>query len=156
VMIVDKKEGAFSQTLLGALQKQMPLLPAVFQQADKPITQKVTPKTVLMPLDLATEPPAQLRKWLSQFKGLRMAVPYVDENKHTGLTGSWVSTGGAANLAEAAGQVVQIVRQAAEGQEIRQKSSRSGWMVFVYIMAGIFGLELLFALISLSVSLIAR
>jgi hypothetical protein len=156
VMIVDKKEGAFSQTLLGALQKQMPLLPAVFQQADKSIPEKATPKAVLMPFDLAADPPAQLRKWLSQYKGLRLAVPYLEKEAKTNLPGSWICTGATGSLSESAGLAVQTIHQAAEGQEIRQKSSRTGWMVVVFIMAGIFGLELLFALISLSVSLIAR
>jgi hypothetical protein len=156
VMIIDKNDGPFSQTLMQTLQKHAPGLPVVFQQADKPFPTKAALKAVLMPFELAAEPPAPLRKWLAQYKGLRLAVPYRVEDVKIDLSGTWICTAGTGDLPEAVGLAVQMVRQAAEGQEIRQKTTRPGWMVAIYIMAGIFGLELLFAMVSLSVSLIER
>jgi hypothetical protein len=156
VMIIDHKEGDFSQALLTALQKQAPRLPAVFQAAGKPLPAKALPKAVLLPFALASEPPENLRKWLSRYRGLRLAVPHVAEDTGSDLSNAWICTAPVGSLSEAAGQAAQFVRQLAEGQEIQQKPARSGWMIFVYIMAGFFGLELLFALISLSISLISR
>ena len=48
------------------------------------------------------------------------------------------------------------LRQLAEGQEVRQKSGATGWMIVIYICAGLFGLETLLALTSLGASLIFR
>jgi hypothetical protein len=45
-------------------------------------------------------------------------------------------------------QAAQIVRQLAEGQELHQHNGiRSGWMLVVYIAAGLFGLQLLFVIV---------
>ena len=53
-----------------------------------------------------------------------------------------------------AAQAAQAVRQLAEGQEVRQQTGTSGWMVAVYIVAGLFGLEILLGLVSLGISLL--
>ncbi len=156
VMIIDDKEGAFSQALQAALKKQAARLPVVFQPAGRPVPAKATPRAVLLPFSLAAEPPEGLRKWLSRYKGLRLAVPYLPEETKSEPLNSWIYSATVGNLTEAAGQAAQRVRQMAEGQELHQKPTRSGWMIFVYIMAGLFGAQLLFALIAFSVSLISR
>jgi hypothetical protein len=53
-------------------------------------------------------------------------------------------------------QAALALRQLAEGQEIRQKATVTGWMVFVYVIAGLFGLEALALLVSLVASLFNR
>jgi hypothetical protein len=53
-------------------------------------------------------------------------------------------------------QAALTLRQLAESQEIRQKAPVSGWMIFVYIMAGLFGLETLALLVSLTASFLLR
>jgi len=52
---------------------------------------------------------------------------------------------------------VLLLRQLSEGQEIRTTTGgTSGWMVLVYILAGIAGLELLMMLLSFGIRLIIR
>jgi hypothetical protein len=53
-------------------------------------------------------------------------------------------------------QAALTLRQLAEGQEVRQKAPVSGWMIFLYVIAGLFGVEALGLLISLGASLLSR
>jgi hypothetical protein len=48
-------------------------------------------------------------------------------------------------------QAAQALRQLAEGQEVRQTGT-PGWLIAVYVIAGIIGLPILFSLISALVS----
>ncbi len=149
VLIIDPGDGLFGRTILEALQKQTPRLPAVIQAAIHPVARDASPKAVILPSDLALDPPEPLRKWLGRFKGSRLLVPR--------LTPGWVWTGEMdRSLHAAAGKAAQIVRQLAEGQENRPSGGTPGWMITVYIFAGLFGLEILMALISLTVSLFSR
>lgn len=68
----------------------------------------------------------------------------------------WLWTACIIPLPSSATQAAQAVRQLAEGQAVRQQADTSGWMVAVYIIAGLFGLEILGLLISLGISLIGR
>ena len=156
VMVFDPGDGSFGQTLLAAFHKQTPQLPVVLQTLDRPVAKDASPKAVILPFELAADPPDSLRKWLAKYKGTRLAIPNLTEAWQLDGFDTWICTGGARPLPEAAGQAAQIVRQLAEGQEIRQRGGASGWMIFVYIGAGLFGMEILMALISLSASLISR
>ena len=53
-------------------------------------------------------------------------------------------------------QAALALRQLAEGQEVRQKASVSGGMIFLYVIAGLFGLEAVGLLVSLGASLLFR
>ncbi len=53
-------------------------------------------------------------------------------------------------------QAALALRQLAEGQEVRQKTAPSGWMIFLYVLAGLFGLEVVGVLVSLVYSLLFR
>jgi hypothetical protein len=54
-------------------------------------------------------------------------------------------------------QAAQSVQQLAEGAEIhKQKTGRSTWTVVIYVFAAFSFLELLFLLLALGISLIAR
>ena len=47
-------------------------------------------------------------------------------------------------------QAAQIVRQLAEGQELRKQTGiNTGWMLVVYIAAALFGLQFLFGIVLL-------
>jgi hypothetical protein len=145
VLVFDSGDGAFGQAILAALHRQAPRLPAMLQPAGRPIAQESVPKAVLLPADLAVDPPESLRKWLGQYAGSRLVVPR--------SAPGWLWTGAVRPLPAAATQAAQAVRQLAEGQEVRQPAGASGWMIAVYIVAGFFGLEVLGLLISLGISL---
>jgi len=54
-------------------------------------------------------------------------------------------------------QAAQSVQELAEGQEIhKQKMGRSPWMIAIYVFAALFMLQLLFLLLALGISLVAR
>jgi hypothetical protein len=145
VLVFDPGDGSFGQAVLAALHRQTPRLPAVIQSASRPVAKAAAPKAVLLPADLAVDPPESLRKWLGKYDGSRLIVPRAAQG--------WLWTGGIRPLPAAATQAAQAVRQLAEGQEVRQQAGTSGWMIAVYIIAGLFGLEILGLLISLGFSL---
>lgn len=148
VLVLESGDGSFGKAILAALHKLAPRLPAVIQSSRLPVAQEAAPKAVLIPSDLAVGTPESLRKWLEKYTGEKLIVPQPAPG--------WVWTGGIRPLPAAATQAAQAVRQLAEGQEVRQQTGTSGWMVVVYILAGLFGLEILGLLFSLGISLIGR
>jgi hypothetical protein len=152
-LIFDLENGTFAPAMLAAVQKQTPRLPAIVQWVSQPLAREITsppatgitPQAILLPADLAVDPPESLRQWLLTFKGTRLVVPRPAVG--------WLWVGSAqADLTQAA----LALRQLAEGQEVHQKAGSSGWMVFIYIIAGLFGLEVLGLLVSLGASLLFR
>ena len=99
------------------------------------------PKAVVLPSDLALDPPAALRRWLEKYNGSRIVVPRA--------TGKWTVVGQTARLP--LNQAALTVRQLAEGQELRP-SGTPGWLIVVYVLAGLMGLPILLSLISALVS----
>jgi hypothetical protein len=143
VIVIDPGDG-FGAGLLAAIQKHAPGLPVTLQPAGKPLAKGPAPRAVVLPSDLALDPPEPLRKWLDRFDGSRLVVPRP--------AGRWIVSG--VSVQNAAAQAAQIVRQLAEGQEIRQKGPSTAWMVVLYIAASFFGLELLLILIALLAQLL--
>ncbi len=111
---------------------------------------------IVLPAQLALQPPETLRRWLEKYPGQRLAVPLAPAENGKADPDPWFFSGGVQPLARAAAQAAQIVRQWAEGREIRQESGPSGWRIVAYIAAVIVGLELLSGLIALGISLIGR
>jgi len=144
VLVFDPGDGAFGQAILAALERQAPRLPGTLQPVGQPIAPDAAPKAILLPADLAVDPPESLRLWLGQYAGNRLVVPT--------STPGWVWTGGLSPLPAAAKQAARAVRQLAEGEPLRPPAGPSGWMIVVYIIAGLFGVELLGLLISLGIS----
>jgi hypothetical protein len=144
-LIFDMNNGTFGPAMLAAIQKQTPQLPANLHQANQPVEKGIIPNAIILSADLALSPPEALRKWLGEFPGSRLVVPC--------QAAGWVWVGGSqADLNQAA----LVLRQLAEGQQVRQKTPVSGWMVFLYIMAGLSGLEVLGLLGSLAASVLLR
>ena len=81
-------------------------------------------------------------EWIRSFSGSRIVVQ--NETKDIVWTDDAV-------------QAAQSVQQLAEGEEIhKQKTGRSTWTVVIYVFAAFSFLELLFLLLALGISLIAR
>lgn len=142
VLLFDPGEGEFAGKMLAHIQKQAPSLPVTVQPANQPMAKTTTAKAVILPADLALDPPEALRRWLGKYDGHRLAVP-------CGETG-WILPGSShSDLRQAA----LAVRQLAEGHTVHQKNGSPGWLIVVYIAAGLFALEFLFTLFSLVMSL---
>ncbi|MEW6092536.1 MAG: DUF5671 domain-containing protein [Chloroflexota bacterium] len=139
-LIFDPGDG-FGPALLAAVQKTTPRLPIELQPVSKPVPASAKPRAVILPSDVALDPPESLRKWLGKFDGSRLVVPRA--------AGKWTLVGQAARLP--VNQAAQALRQLAEGQEVRAAGT-PGWLIAVYVVAGIIGLPFLFSLISALVS----
>jgi hypothetical protein len=146
VLAFDSGDGSFGQAILTALHKQTPRLPVVIQPISQPVAKEAMPQAIILPSDLALDPPESLRRWLGKYNGNRLVVLCAAQG--------WFYAGGVRPLPAAAAQAAQAVRQLAEGQEVRQQTGTSGWMIVIYIIAGLFGLELLSALVALGISLV--
>jgi hypothetical protein len=141
VLLFDPGDDTFAREVLSAIQKQAPSLPVTVQPAAQPVAKEAAPRAVVLPADLALDPPEPLRRWLGRFNGSRLAVA-------RGAPG-WILTGSSPSDFN---QAALALRLLAEGHEVRQKASTSGWLIVVYIAAGLFGLEFLFLLLSLGLS----
>ena len=135
VLIVDSGNG-FVDSVKAALMKiESKVQVVVTTPNEKP---EGDFKAIVLSGSLAVDAP----EWIRSFSGSRIIV----QNEAGDLV--W---------AEDAGQAAQSVQMMAEGQEVqKKKSGRSTWMIVVYIAAGLFGLELLFFLLAIGISLVAR
>ena len=140
VLIFDPGDG-FGQALLMAVRKATPRLPATLQAVGAPVVESVQPLAVVLPSDVALDPPAPLREWLEKYTGTRLVVPRP--------SGRWTLVGQPRFLP--VNQAAQTLRQLAEGQELRT-SGTPGWLIAVYIVAALIGLPILMSLIAALVS----
>ncbi len=170
-LVFDVEGGAFGEAMLAAIRKQTPRLPAALQVTSRTVSKEsdlppflfvdrdprartgaasttetgTTPKAVILPAGLALDPPDTLRGWLAQFKGSRLVVP--------GPAQGWIWVGSAQSELN---QAALALRQLAEGQEVRPRAAATGWMIFLYVIAGLFGLEAVGLLVSFAASLLFR
>jgi hypothetical protein len=144
VLVFNPGDEDFGLKIMAALQKQVPGLPATLQPANQPVILEVLPKAIILPTDLALNPPAVLREWLDNYAGYRLLVPRV--------SGNWVYTGGTRPPAVAANQATLVIRQLAEGQEARQQAGTTGWMIVLYVVAALIGVPLIVSLIRMLTS----
>ncbi|KAF0109166.1 MAG: hypothetical protein FD146_210 [Anaerolineaceae bacterium] len=141
VILFDPGDGTFARDLAAAIQKQTPRLPVTILPAGQPVAKDAAPQAVLLPADVALDPPESLRRWLSKYNGSRLAVPRA--------AGGWVLTGAPQSDFN---QAALALRHLAEGHEVRQKTGTSAWMIVVYIAAGLFGCQMLLGLLSMVMS----
>jgi hypothetical protein len=169
-LIFDLEGGTFGEAMLAAIRKQTPRLPVTLKPVALTITRETdvppflyvnrdpparaagpspeagtTPKAVILPAGLALNPPGNLRGWLAQFKGSKLVVP--------GPAQGWLWVGSSQSELN---QAALALRQLAEGQEVRPRAPVTGWMIFVYVIAGLFGLEAVGLLVSFAASLFFR
>jgi hypothetical protein len=143
VLVIDPGQGFPLRAVTDALHRQVPSVTVIVHPAGEAVPANVTEKArvCILPAGLAVDPPPTLRSWLKGFSGRKIAV--------TGSASGWLLTGLSPE------QAAHAVRQLAEGQEdIRVGASVSGWLVVVYILAGLMGLEILFLLFGLFMSII--
>jgi hypothetical protein len=134
VLIFDPGDG-FGSTLLAVVQKTLPTLPVSLQPVDQAVPSGIAPRAVVLPSDLAFDPPTGVRSFLKSFPGSRLVVPR--------SLGSWNVVGLPTRLP--LNQTAQALRQLAEGQEMRT-SPTPAWLIAVYVLAGLVGLPLLISL----------
>jgi hypothetical protein len=135
VWIFDPGDG-FGPTLQDAIHKAAPHLPISLQPLDGILPQSALPQAILLPSDVALDPPVSLRKWLERYNGARLVVPRD--------AGRWTLIGGPARLP--VNQAAQALRQLAEGQEVRSGGTPA-WLIVIYIFVAVSILPFLASLI---------
>jgi len=131
-LLLDPGDPAFVADLTGYLSQQLPHLPVQVHPASQPLSSDLQSslKAVLLPGDLAFNPPQHLVTWLDGFQGTKVVLPRPAKG--------WLwSVASQRNLQEQYRQVSLLLRQLAEGQEARLQSPASGWMVAFYILLGL-------------------
>lgn len=149
VLVLAPEDDNFAGKVVEALKRQTPALPVAIH----PISQGVPDQTlsaaraVILPGELLSKPSEGLRVWLQNFSGTHLVVPTPVKDWH------WV-IGSGRSLTAMANQAARMVQNLADGEEIGQAQESSAWMIVVYIMAGLFTLQVGFILVSLLVSYI--
>jgi hypothetical protein len=135
VLIVDSENGFVESVKAALLKLGSQVRVAVTNPDAKP---EGDFNAILLNGSLAVDAP----EWIRSFSGSRIVVQ--NETKDILWTDDAV-------------QAAQSVQQLAEGVEIhKQKTGRSTWTVVIYVFAAFSFLELLFLLLALGISLIAR
>jgi hypothetical protein len=146
VIVFENEGSGFASSLLAALQKIAPAIPISVHTIEQGIPAKSTAQVVLMPSNLALDPPEILRSWLKGFTGQRIVVPVEMDDWY------WIGS----PPQNAAATAAHIMRQLAEGQEVHSPAPRPAWTIVAYVFAILFGLQVLFALFALAMSFITR
>lgn len=134
-VIFFAKEGeTLSPQLASAIGKESQGINLIVQ----PLSETLSAETreaihaVILPEDVALKPPEKLGAWLRQFGGSKLIL--------TSDTGEWLWMRDPSEIAKA-------LRQLAEGEAVNASGRSPGWMIAVYILAGLMGLEILFFLL---------
>jgi hypothetical protein len=148
VMVFDPGDPAFAVGVTAAIQKQTPGMPVVVQPIGQPIPDDARRvQAMVLPAALALDPPEALHVILEDFNGAKVVVQ--------GETPGWIWSGQPRRALNASAQQAALVlRQLAEGQEVRPSAATSAGMVILYIIAVLFGIEVAFLLFGLLMSLI--
>lgn len=142
VIILDPFDQDFIDKLTQLITKQVPQLPVEVHPASQPLSseQLSTFKAILLPGETILQPSPALAESLSAFKGAKIILPRP--------VAGWIWSGtGGRSTQEIQRQAIQILRQLAEGQEVRPASASSGWMVAFYILLGTILLPVVISLI---------
>ena len=147
VLIFEPNGSGFAAPLLTAIQRASAAIPVAVQPVEQGIPEGASGvQAVILSSALALDPPEALRLWLRDFSGAKLVVPQE-------LPGWYWPAGAPKN---AAANTAQIIRQLAEGQEVRVNTGgNSALQTAAYICAILFGVELLFVLFGLGMSLIS-
>jgi len=142
VMVIDPGNDAFVKAVTAAFAKHAPEVPIILHAVDEKMAKDGDAKAVILPVSLALDPPEALRKWLKGFSGEKIVVGEA--------VSGWVLS--ALNPEQAA----QSARQVAEGEEVRLARPSAAWEIVKTVAVVLLGIELLFMLFGLGMSLVVR
>ena len=143
VLLFDPGSSETIQAIRLELEKQLPKLNASIHLVEQPLA-GISPESfraVLMPGNLAIDPPKAISKWLAGFEGTKIVTATLVEN--------WEWIGVETISAEkTAKKAAQLLRQLAEGQEINRQPGPSGWLIAFYIILGLILTPMLISIIA--------
>ena len=147
VLAVLPAQDPYRTALEEAFQRHLPNLPVILhdvQEAPLPAEAEQV-KAVILPAGLAARPDAALIDWLQSFQGIRIVVPLSE----TGWV--WLGTT-QKSTRELAKETVLIIRKLAEDRSARATVQTNPWVIVGYILAGLFGVQVLLVLLGIVLS----
>jgi hypothetical protein len=106
------------------------------------------PDLLVIPATLTANPPEYLREYLQDYPGNVLVLPERKDNWY------WLNTSEIPQN-KLVREAVTTIQQFSENQTPRTASSGNPWMIAVYILAGLFTLEVIFILLAALVNLFA-
>lgn len=146
VLAFERAGSGFGDAVRASTQKNAPGLNLTVLASDAKIpAEAASARAIVLPSDVAVNPPDELRKFLAGFEG-HVITSIVEQPRFIWSAGPKPVESAALTL-----------RQLSEGLDVKPSvGGTSTWMVVVYIFAALFGLEVLMMLVSLGISLIAN
>ena len=146
-LVFERSGSGFGEAIRSSLGTQAQGLPVTVLSAEAQMPKEAeSARALILPSDVALNPPAALRAFLETFEGQRVIVDVESEKTF------WV--GAEHKPAEAA---AVLLRQLSEGQEVKPNRGATGaWLIVVYVFAALFALELLFILLSIGIQVIVN
>ena len=139
VLLIDPGDEEFIKTIKTAMAKHAPEVPLVVKPASES-AETDGARAVILSASLALDPPDALRKWLKGFNGEKIVVGEA--------TSGWVLS------ALTPERAAQSARRVAEGEEIRLVRPTAAWEIIKIVAVVLLGIELLFLLFALGMSLV--
>lgn len=141
-------QNVFTEELAAALKRAAPRLPLVIQSLDQPLDPLLeTVRAVVLPGELAINPPETLQGWLNEHHQPRVVVPDSSENI------TWLGTRPRSSK-DRAKEAALAVRQLAEGQPVRVSAGTDPWVTAVVVLGVIFGLQIILVLLGIVMSFV--
>ena len=141
VLLIDSGNEAFVKAVQSAMAKHAPDVPLVVKSVSEG-TDTDESKAVILPASLALEPPDGLHTWLKTFSGEKIVVGEAAPG--------WLLS------ALTPEQAARSVRRAAEGEDVQLSRPSAAWEIIKIVAVVLLGIELLFALFGLGMSLVVR
>ncbi len=129
VLFFKTGDETLSFELASVMEKEADEINLILQSLDEEIPDA---DAVILPVDLALDPPEMLKDWLSRFSGSKLII--------TGESSDWL-------WADNIQQIKKSLHLLAEGEDIHRSRKAPGWMVVVYILAGMMAFQILFFLL---------
>ncbi|OQY27534.1 MAG: hypothetical protein B6I38_10025 [Anaerolineaceae bacterium 4572_5.1] len=129
VLLFGTDDETLLSQLASVMEKESEAINLILQPPNEEIP---AADAAILPEALALDPPEMLKGWLRDFSGSKLIVASESGDWH------WMK-----NIQ----QIKKSLRQLAEGEEVNPTDKAPGWMIAVYILAGMMGLQILFFLL---------
>lgn len=145
VLVFEQAGSGFAPLMQEAIKQVAPNVPAAALPLEDGLPEGAeAARAVVLPSTLAFNPPEALRLWLKEYDGHKIIVPVE--------TPGWYWPGGFPR--NGVSMAAQMVRQLAEGQEMRAFGGTSTLQVVAYVFAILFGIQILFGVFAFGISLV--
>jgi hypothetical protein len=142
VLILAPDESEFGALLSLAIQKQAPGLPVAVHPLSLgvPDASLSAARAVILTAEMVSRPSEALRLWLQGYAGERLVLAEPAKNWY------WFPAG-PNSIPSMARQAAQVIARLAEGESVATRRESPAWQPVVYVMAGLFSIQLIIGLL---------